>query len=649
MARETPPSTLLTESMPVEGVRPSADAVNPATLVVRNALIYTADAARPSASAVAIRDGVFVAVGDDATVAPHIGPATRVVDAVGRRVIPGLNDSHLHVIRGGRNYLLELRWDGVPSLAVGLAMLADQAQRTPPGQWIRVVGGWSYDQMAEQRLPTVSELNAVSPDLPVFVLHLYQAVVLNRAAVVAIGLTKDSPDPLGGQIVRDHAGNPTGLLLAAPAAIILYAALAKGAVLSADDQMVSTQHFLRELNRFGLTSAMDAAGGYQSFPEDYKAVVELARRGELSLRIAYYLFPQIPGQELTDLRRFTEVTRPGDGDEWLRCAGAGETLVSSALDYENFAEPRPILGEQATKELDAAVRLLLDQGWGFRLHATYGETIDADLSVFEKVAADSGWPAGTRWFFDHAETVTQASLERVAALGGGVSVQNRMMFQGRQFLDRYGPEAAASAPPLRAMLDTGLTVAAGTDATRVSSYNPWLSLAWLVTGRTLSGLPLHSEANRMDRATALALYTRGGAELTGEGDQKGVIRVGMYGDLAVLSADYFAVADVDIDRIESVLTVVGGKVVYGAGEYEGLEGAPLPPASPTWSPVARFGGYQATSGGHLSSGVRQGLLVTDASAISADQQSWRQRRGDLPGGGVPDLRLRPLDPLLGCL
>jgi predicted amidohydrolase YtcJ len=634
-------------SMPVDGIRPAAGATQPADLIVRNARIHTGDDRVPEATAVAVREGLFTAVGDDATIADQVGPDTRVVDALGRRVIPGLNDSHLHVIRGGRNYLLELRWDGVPSLSVGLAMLAEQAARTPAGQWIRVVGGWSAEQMAEQRLPTVAELNAAAPDTPVFVLHLYQAAVLNRAAVAAVGYTRDTPDPPGGQIVRDHAGHPTGMLLAAPTPGLLYATLAKGPMLSADDQVVSTRHFLRELNRFGLTSAMDAAGGFQSFPDDYAAVMELARRGELSLRISYYLFPQVPGQELDDLRRWIGMTRPGDGDAWLRCAGAGETLVWSALDYENFAEPRPALTARGAQELDDAARLLLGAGWGFRIHATYGETIDADLAVFEKIAADGAWPAGTRWFFDHAETVTRDGLDRIAALGGGVSVQNRMMFQGRLFAARYGAGAAASAPPLGAMMEAGLTMAAGTDATRVSSYNPWLSLAWLVTGRTLSGVPLYSSANCMDRATALRLYTRGGAQLTGEDGVKGTISPGMYADLAVLSADYFTVAEQDIGRIESLLTVTGGTIVYAAAEYEGLD-VPLPPVSPAWSPVARFGGYQAPGGGGLAPGVTQGLDIGGAAAESADQLAWRQARGLAPAG-VPNLRLYRAGPLPGCL
>jgi predicted amidohydrolase YtcJ len=609
-------------TMPVGGLRPNDGAQHPAELIVRNARIHTGDPANPSATAVAIREGAFVAVGDDATVAPLVGPATRIIDALSRRVIPGLNDSHLHVIRAGNNYFLELRWDGVPSLAMGLAMLADQAGRTPPGQWVRVVGGWTGAQFAERRLPTISELNAAAPDTPVFVLHLYQSALLNRAALAAIGLTRDSPNPPGGEIVRDHARNPTGLLLAAPAATVLYTALAKGPVLSPDDQAVSTRYFMRELNRFGITSAIDAAGGFQNFPENYSTIMNLAERGEMSVRIAYHLLPQTAGQELDDLKRWIGMTSPGDGDGWLRCNGAGENLAWSAADYENFAEPRPQLSENAAAELEAAARLLVSNGWGFRLHATYDETIQADLAVFEKLDAAGDWPAGIRWFFDHAETVTPQSLERIKALGGAVSIQNRMMFQGQAFVDRYGAQRAETTPPIRAMLDTGLLVGAGTDATRVSSYNPWLSLSWLITGRTVGDLTLYPASNRVDRATALDMYTTAGAHLSGEADVKGTIAVGKYADLAILSADYFTVPDEDISHIESLVTVAGGKVVYATGDYEAIA-APLPPITPAWSPAARFGGYHAAN-----RGVRQARGVADAAADSEDQRVWRARHGD---------------------
>ena len=613
-------------TMPVGGLVPSTTD-NAADLVVRNAKIHTGDPGRPKAGAIALRDGVIVAVGDDKDVAGHVGPATKVVDALGRRMIPGLNDSHLHVIRGGLNYVLELRWDGVPTLRQGLAMLREQAARTPKGQWVRVVGGWSAEQFAERRLPTVAELNAAAPDTPVFVLHLYQSAVLNRAALKAAGYTGDTPDPKGGQIVRGRDGEPTGMLLAAPSALILYSTLAKAPVLEGEDRKTSTRHFLRELNRFGLTSAIDAAGGFQNFPDNYSTVVELAEAGQLSLRIAYHLFPQTAGQEIEDLARWIEMARPEDGDEWLRLNGAGENLTWAAADFENFNQPRPELADYES-EFEKAVRLLMENGWGFRLHATYDETIRRDLAVFEKLAADGLFPAGNRWLFDHAETVSADSLDRIAALGGAMSVQNRLSFQGEAFVSRYGPGAAADAPPVRAMLERGLTVGAGTDATRVSTYNPWIALHWLVTGRTVGDLIVRPPHNRVDRQTALAMFTEAGASLTGEEEVKGVLRPGYLGDFAVLSEDYFTVPEPEIAHIESLLTVVGGRIVYAAAEYEGLD-EKLPPVSPGWSPVAHFGGYQATPGTGLS-GARQAELLGQAAAESEQHRRWRARRGLAP-------------------
>ena len=613
-------------TIPVGGLVPSATG-NPADLVVRNAKIHTGDPGRPKAESIAVRDGVVIVVGDDKDVAPHVGPATKVVDALGRRMIPGLNDSHLHVIRGGLNYVLELRWDGVRTLRQGLAMLREQAARTPKGQWVRVVGGWSAEQFAERRLPTVAELNAAAPDTPVFVLHLYQSAVLNRAALKAAGYTRDTPDPKGGQIVRGRDGEPTGMLLAAPSALILYSTLAKAPVLEGEDRKTSTRHFLRELNRFGLTSAIDAAGGFQNFPDNYSTVVELAKAGQLSLRIAYHLFPQTAGQEIEDLARWIEMARPEDGDEWLRLNGAGENLTWAAADFENFNQPRPQLAAYES-EFEKAVRLLMENGWGFRLHATYDETIRRDLAVFEKLAADGLFPAGNQWLFDHAETVSADSLDRIAALGGAMSVQNRLSFQGEAFVSRYGPGAAADAPPVRAMLERGLTVGAGTDATRVSTYNPWIALHWLITGRTVSDLIVRPPHNRVDRQTALAMFTEAGASLTGEEGLKGVLRPGFLGDFAVLSEDYFAVPEPEIPHIESLLTVVGGRIVYAAAEYEGLD-EQLPPVSPRWSPVAHFGGYQATQSTGLS-GSRQAELLGQAAAESEQHRQWRARRGLAP-------------------
>ena len=377
-----------------------------ADLIIRNGRITTMNPGQPEATAVAIAEGVVSIVGDEREVMQHAGPGTRVVDALGRRVVPGLNDSHLHVIRGGNHFGAELRWDGVSSIAEGMAMIRAQAERTPDGQWVRVIGGWTAAQFIENRMPTLAELNAAAPDTPVMVLHLYQSALLNHAALRAAGITADSPDPDGAQIVRDYQGHPTGMLLAAPQAGILYGTIAKAPGLGAEQRLNGTRHFLAELNRFGLTSAIDAAGGFQSFPDDYDAVRELARRGELTVRIAYNLMPQRPGHEVEDMTTWTQTATPGDGDEFLRLNGAGEILVWSGNDLELFVEPRVVPPASVDAELEKALRVLLGAGWNFRLHSTYDETMRRYLTVIERVAAD-GLLDNARWFFDHAETASR--------------------------------------------------------------------------------------------------------------------------------------------------------------------------------------------------------------------------------------------------
>lgn len=560
-------------------------------LIVRNAKVATLQGTGHSANALAVGDGRFVAVGDDKEVMSNRQPTTVVIDAGGRTVIPGLHDSHLHLIRGGLNYNMELRWDGVPSLADALWMLKEQASRTPPGQWVRVVGGWTEFQFAERRMPTLDEINAVSPDVPVFILHLYDRAILNRAAVRALGYSKDTPEFPASEIQRDKQGNPTGLLIAKPNALILYATLAQGPKLPYEHQVNSTRHFMRELNRFGITSVIDAGGGYQNYPEDYRVIEDLHRDGLLTVRIAYNLFTQHPKQELDDFEKWVRTARPHDGDDFYRLNGAGEMLVFSAADFEDFLEPRPDLVPSMELELEQVVRLLVQHRWPFRLHATYNESITRFLDVFENVNRDVPFN-GLRWFFDHAETITPQNIDRVKALGGGIAVQDRMAFQGEYFIDRYGRPAAEEAPPICRMLQAGLPVGAGTDATRVASYNPFLSLYWLVTGRTLGGLELLGERNRLSRGEALRLYTEGSAWFSSEEQDKGVIAPGKLADFAILTADYFEVPTEEIKRLEAVLTVVGGKPVYGRDEFAIYAPPPIP-VLPEWSPIERYGGYGA--------------------------------------------------------
>ena len=558
-----------------------------ADLILHNGKLHTVDPERPEATAVAIKDGVFLAVGSDGEAMAHRGPATQVVDLRGRRAIPGLNDSHLHLIRGGLNYNLELRWEGVPSLADALRMLKKQAERTPAPQWVRVVGGWNEFQFAERRLPTLDELNQAAPDTPVFILHLYDRALLNRAALRVVGYTKDTPNPPGGEIQRDARGEPTGMLIARPNAMILYATLAKGPKLPLEYQVNSTRQFMRELNRLGLTSAIDAGGGFQNYPDDYQVIQELADADQLTVRIAYNLFTQRPKEELTDFKNWTSSVTLHQGTDFLRHNGAGEMLAFSAADFEDFLEPRPDLPPTMEADLEPVVRHLVEQRWPFRLHATYDESISRMLDVFERVDRDVPFN-GLPWFFDHAETISPRNIERVKALGGGIAIQDRMAFQGEYFVDRYGAQAAEQTPPIQRMLAEGVPVGAGTDATRVSSYNPWTSLYWLVSGRTVGGLALYQEG--LPRATALQLFTQGSAWFSSEQGKKGQLRVGQLADVAVLSGDFFTVEEEAIKHLESVLTVVGGRIVYGAEEFDRLGPAPLP-VTPDWSPVVKVPGH----------------------------------------------------------
>lgn len=570
---------------------PETPAPEQADLILFNGRITTLNESQPSVTAVAIRESRFVAAGSDRDIMRWRSSKTQMIDLNQQRVIPGLNDSHTHLIRGGLHYNLELRWDGVPSLADALQMLRRQAERTPAPQWVRVIGGFSEFQFAERRLPTLAELNAAAPDTPVFVLNLYDRALLNRAALRAIGYTKDTPDPPDGVIERDRAGNPLGVIVAKPSPLSLLAALALAERLSPDDEINSTRQFMRELNRLGITSVIDAAGGGLRYPDNYNVIEQLAEADQLTVRIAYNLVSQNIGREQEDFVNYVNTLQMGQGNDFYRLNGAGENLVLAAADFENFLEPRPQLADGMEDSLEAVLRLLLEKRWAFRLHATYDESISRFLTVFEQVNQDIPFQ-GVNWILDHAETISDRNLERVAALGGGIAIQHRMAYQGEYFINRYGQQAAERTPPIRKMLEMGLPVGGGTDATRASSYNPWTGLYWLVTGKTVGGTTLYPASNRLDRTEALRLWTVGSSWFSNEVDQKGAIAPGQLADLAVLSADYFSVPEPEIQSIESVLTIVGGRVVYAADRFATLSPPPLP-ISPDWSPVIPYGGWGA--------------------------------------------------------
>ncbi|NVM79838.1 hypothetical protein FHW83_005680 [Duganella sp. SG902] len=567
--------------------------VHATDLIITNGKVATMTREGAFAQALAIKDGKIEAVGSNAQILKRKTANTQVIDAAGKTVIPGLNDSHLHIIREGLNYNAELRWDGVTSLKQALQMLKEQAARTPEGAWIKVVGGWNEYQFEEKRLPTLEEINQAVPDKPVFLLYLYGLGFLNKKGIETLGYNADTKFK-DGVVELGADGKPTGKLIAKPNAMILYTTLAKTGALSREQQLNSTQQYYTELNRLGLTSAIDAGGGGQAYPDDYAVSLELAKNGKLTVRTSYYLFAQKPGKELEDYQRWLTQTHPDKNDHLFyangyNTEGGGENLVWSAADFENFLEPRPDMPAHMESELEPVLRLLIKNRWPFRIHATYDESIDRDLAVIEKVNRDTPLN-GLRWFFDHAETISDKQLARVKALGGGIAVQDRMYFQGELYWKRYG-EQTRQMPPIKKMLEMKIPVGLGTDGTRVSSYGPWPSIYWAVTGKTAGGLKIWQDKDVLSRYQALKLMTQGSAWMSGEEKLKGTLAKGQYADLVILPQDYFTMDVEKIKNLEASLTIVNGKVVYAAPEYQRYAPARLP-VQPDWSPVRHYGGYQ---------------------------------------------------------
>ena len=566
-----------------------------ADLIIKNGKITTLAGDNEEVQAVAIAGNRIVRTGSNAQVLQLKGRQTKIIDAGGRRVIPGLFDSHLHVIRGGRFYNTELRWDGVTTLKRALEMLKEQARNTPEGQWIRVVGGWNEFQFEEKRLPTIEEINEATGKVPTFILYLYGKAWLNKSGLEKLKINGETPNPAGGLIQKDSEGNPTGLLVAEPNAFILYSTLAKLPELSNEEKINSTIQYMTELNRLGVTAVMDAGGGFQNFPDDYAITDSLNKAGKITVRLPYFLFAQKKGTELNDYTRWTgmvEIDRHnsnGKNEIDYHVSGGGENLVADAADFENFLFPRPELPVSMENNLKAVVSLLFKKRWPFRIHATYNESISRDLDVLEAVNKETPFN-GLVWFFDHAETVSEANLQRIKALGGGIAIQHRMAYQGELFIQRYGKQAALATPPVKKMLEMQLPVGLGTDGTRVASYNPWIALYWITTGKTVGGTQVMARENTLDRKLALQLLTSGGYDLIKE-KSKGKIINGYYADIVILDKDYLTVQEEEIRSIVSKLTIVDGKVVYGDDTYKVYAPSAFP-VVPAWSPVKQFGGYQ---------------------------------------------------------
>jgi len=531
--------------------------------VLLNGKILTVDGRFSIRQAMAIRDGKILALGDTAEIRKLAGPQTRVIDLQGRTVIPGLIDSHLHAIRAALSFSTEVNWIGARSLPEALGRIRDAAHAMKPGAWLIVAGGWNVQQFQENRRPTQAELVAAAPDNPVYVQLAYGWVMMTPAAFQALHITSEADLAAGGRLERDADGTLTGGI-SGPQRVIT-SLFDRHPKPSFADQVQGTKKFFRELNRLALTGVVDPQGNNMT-PSDYAALFQVWREGQMTLRVAFSLGTQTPGSELEEFQNLTRLLPMGFGDEMLHFNGIGESVTAAM--YNNDKPTQADKDKYYEIAKWAAERgMTLTQHWG--RDASVGEL----LSVFERVNKEVPI-APLHWSIAHLNDASPENLRRMKALGVGWTVQDAMYFGGDAFLQQAGAAAARRAPPVETAKEIGVVIGAGTDAHRVASYNPFTALQWFLDGKTVGGTALRGPEETPSRADALRFYTLGSAWFSRDESKRGSLEVGKLADLAVLSADYMTVPVEQVGRLESLLTMVGGKVVYAAGQYEKL--APLP-------------------------------------------------------------------------
>jgi predicted amidohydrolase YtcJ len=569
-----------------------------ADLIVYHAKITTQTAAQPQASALAVKAGRIYAVGNDDEILALKNANTRLIDADGRRLIPGLEDSHMHPLNE-RNFTQKVKWDGIPTLKRALEMLTEQAARTPEGQWVKVTGAWSPYQFKEYREPTIEELNKAVPNKLLWVQYAYNRIWLNKPAMkfFGIGTPKFKAEP-GTVLHKDSKGNYTGVI---DANTFVFVALdAMMPTPTPEEQVSSLEYLIRDLNHFGLTTVIENSSVI-GYPEGHAPIETLIKENRMNIRFPFVDlgFTYDPNKSWvdTEIERVTKISpiSPGQNlnpnmEHGHEYEGTGEVLSPEVHDHENFDKPAIIIPKEKMKKYaEEYVRKLIEKRIPFRVHMSYNENLTPFLDAFEEVVKTTPLD-GMRWAVEHAETISDENIARIKKLGGGIALDNKMALHGEGFIKTYGIEKAMYTPRFGALKKSGIPLSLTTDAFRVSPANPWTGISWAVTGKSVSGKVILAEDNRLTREEALQFYTTGAAWFENEENEKGRIAPGNLADFVLLSDDYFTIPDDEIKNLTSVLTVVGGRVVYGSDKYGDLS-PKLGEVLPSWSPIKYFGGY----------------------------------------------------------
>jgi predicted amidohydrolase YtcJ len=501
-----------------------------ATTVLLNGKILTVDRKFSTAEALAIRGGRIVAVGTSSDIRKLTAGQGRIIDLGGRTVIPGLIDSHMHAIRAALSFSTEVNWIGTRSMPEALDRIRQGSHDMAPGAWLIVAGGWNAQQFRENRRPTQAELAAAAPDNPVYIQLGYGWVMLTPKALEKLHIASDADLPSGGKLERDSDGKPTGGVSGAQNAII--ALFDRLPVPTPEQEVDGTKKFFRELNRLGVTGVVDP-GGNNMTPESYQAIFKVWRQRELTVRVAYSLCGITPGKEFEELKDLTQMLPMGFGDEMLRFNGIGERITWAMNNNNNPTE------SEREKYYEIA-RWAAERGMSLTMHWPRNDSVGVLLDIFERVNKEVPI-TNLRWSIAHLNDASPENLRRMKALGVGWTAQ-----PGR------------NVPPVESAKEMGVVVGAGTDAHRVASYNPFTALQQFLDGKIAPG-------------EALRLYTMGSAWFSRDEDERGSLEPGKLADLAVLSKDYMTAPVEQVGAIESLLTMVGGKIVYAAGPFAPME------------------------------------------------------------------------------
>lgn len=533
-----------------------------ADTVLLNGKILTVDSQFSTREALAIRDGKILALGTSAEMKKLAGPKSRVIELQGRTVIPGLIDNHIHAIRAAQTFRTEVNWIGATSLAEALGRIHDASQKTKPGSWLIVVTPpATIDTFKEKRRPTQAELAAAAPDNPVYVQLGYGWAMMTPRAFQALKVANDADLPHGAKMEKDAAGNPTGVVTGNM--IDLFDRLPKPTF---EEQVEGTRQFFRELNRLGLTGFVDP-GGNNVTAESYQALFKVWRDGQLTLRVAYSLCGMTPGREFEEYKNYLAVMPMGFGDDMLRFNGVGERITWA---MNGIAGEAPEAEHERYYEI---ARWAAQHKLTLTMHWDRDKNVGQLLDIFERVNKE--FPiANLRWTVAHLNDGSPATFQRMRALGVGWTMQDMMYNDGDQVVKEHGAAVARRMPPIMTAKKAGIVVSAGTDAHRVSTYNPFTILQWLLDGKTASGEALRGPEETPSRADALRFYTMGSAWTTFDENKRGSLEVGKFADLAVLAQDYLTEPVEEIGKNSSLLTMVGGKIVYAAGPYAQYEDKP---------------------------------------------------------------------------